>query len=190
MKTKTSFIFTICALAAVAASAQTMAQKSAAAKLPVTLNCVRASSGGAKNITWQTSYGSESREIARTLTYDCAVRWNGRAPTNALLEVWFVGIPATGGKDMILDNKVFELTLNPASNCVTRVTSESIDHSKTDYVALGMKERDGAKLRGCVVQLIIADEVTRVYASLGHLKDAAWKNPFGSTETGALAAKD
>ena len=87
---------------------------------------------------------------------------------------------------MILDNKTYDLILNPLSNCVTRVTSETIDHSKADYVALGIKDRDGAKLRGCVVQLIMGEQVIRAYTSLGHLKDAAWKYPFGSLSDGTI----
>lgn len=183
--TKLTILLAILA-SAVSMQAQTMEQRKLSARIPVTLNCVRASSGGSKRITWATNYGSGTRENARSLTYDCTARWNGKTPTNTVLDVWFVGLPANGGKDIILENKLVNIMLNPSSNCVTSVTSAEIEHSKTDYAALGIREREGAKLRGCVVQLIMGGEVIRAYSSLGHLSQASWKTPFGSSTSGVI----
>ena len=166
--------------------AQSIAQKSRNASIPVNMSCVRRSAGGAKNITWKTNYGSGERDINRSLTYETTIRWSGRTATNAVLDVWFVGTPARGGEDLILDNKTVDLVLHPSSNCVTRVTSDEINHRKTDYVALGIKEREGFRLRGCVIQLIMEGEVVRSYSPLGHLQREMWNTPFGSITTGEI----
>ena len=182
---------TICiillSMAAISSSAQTMAQRALAAKTPVNLQCVRASSGGSNRVTWRTSYGSSAREISRTATYTCRVRWSGRAATNAVLDVWFVGVPGEGGgKEIILDNKVVHVDLLPSSTVSVDVTSEEVGNDKATYVALGMKDVSGAQLRGCVVQLIMGDAVVRTYSSQSHLAAAAWKDPFGSISSGTI----
>ncbi len=117
--TVTAFLTSACS----ALFPQTIDQQKMTSKTPVTLSCVRAAAGGSNKVTFQTDYGSQAREIMRTLTYTCAVRWTGRSPTNAVLDVWFVGIPASGGKDMILDNQNFPISLMPMSNTVVNVTS-------------------------------------------------------------------
>ncbi len=169
---------------AAACRAQSLSDRARIGTVPVTMSCVRRAAGGAKNITWQTDYGSGERETNRTLTYEATVRWSGRAATNALLDVWFVGTPASGGKDIILDEQCLDLVLNPASNCVTRITSEEIAHRKTDYAAIGITEREGARLRGCVIQLIMAGNVIRAYSSLNHLQRIMWDTPFDESLAG------
>jgi len=153
---------------------QTLAQRSVSASIPVALQCVRSASGGNKEITWQTDYGSSAREISRSLTYDCSVRWNGKSPTNGVLKVWFIGSPAAGGKDLVVDSQYFELDLVPAASQTKKVRSEEVDVSKANYVALGIKDRDGIKLKGCVVQLFIGDALARAYASLGQWQKLSW----------------
>ena len=167
---------------------QSAKQRAISSATPVTLSCVRASSGGSNKITWQTDYGSSAREITRTCTYTCSVRWSGRQITNAVLEAWFVGIPGDGGgTEMILDNQTIPITLKPGAGTITNVTSVAIGNDKATYAALGEKDVAGAQLRGCVVQLIMGDSVVRSYTSQSHLQKASWNYPFGSVTDGTIS---
>jgi hypothetical protein len=169
---------------------QTAKQRTVSARTPVNLACVRVASGGSNKITWQTDYGSQAREIARTSTYTCTVRWSGKTPTNAVLDVWFVGVPGEGGaKELALDRKSVPVDLFPGSNTVISITSSPIRNDKATYAALGEKDTSGAQLRGCVVQLIMAGEVVRVYSSQSHLVKSAWSIPFASEDDGTITNK-
>lgn len=182
MKKLLAIIFT-----AACSYGQSAKQRTISSATPVTLSCVRAASGGSNRITWQTDYGSSAREITRRCTFTCAVRWSGRQATNAVLDVWFVGIPGDGGgEEMILDNQSVPITLTPGFNAVTNITSAAIGNDKTTYAALGVKDATGAQLRGCVVQLLMGDSVVRAYSSQSHLQKAAWRYPFGSITDGTI----
>jgi len=184
---KTTIFIALLSLAAFSATAQTAEQRAISSRTPVNMQCVRAASGGSNRVTWRTSYGSSAREISRTATYTCRVRWSGRAATNAVLDVWFVGVPGEGGgKEIILDNKTVPIDLMPSSNVVVNVTSDEVGNDKATYVALNQKDVSGAQLRGCVVQLIMGDSVVRTYSSQSHLAAAAWKYPFGSVSGGTI----
>jgi hypothetical protein len=180
--------FALCLLLPVLSPAQTIQQKMSASKIPVALSCVRSAASGKNRITWQTDYGSQERQICRQLTYSCSVRWSGPAATNALLDVWFVGVPGDGGagKEIILGNELVELALIPNRTITTNVASDRIANDRAHYAALGITDASGAKLRGCVVQLLLGGEVVRSYSSEGHLQQAAWKAPFGSISDGTI----
>jgi len=116
------------------------------------------------------------------------VRWFGKQPTNALLEVWYVGVPGEGGggKEMILDNQTVPIWLDCGTVTTTNITSSEIGNDKATYAALGERDVSGAQLRGCVIQLIMGDNVIRTYSSQAHLQKASWVYPFGSLEDGKI----
>jgi len=173
------------------AHAQTIKQRMAASSLPITMSCVRSSAGGSNRITWQTDYGSQARDISRSLTYTCNLKWSGKQATNAVIDVWFVGVPGDGGegKEIILDNNRIEVSLSPGMSWSTNVTSVIVENNKTNYAAIGIKETSGSKLRGCVIQLLMDGNVVRCYSSEGHLQKAAWLTPFGSVDSGVIGEK-
>lgn len=158
------------------AAAQSMEQRLLASKNPVVFDVVRSAAGGDKNVVWQDSDGSTAREINRSLTYDCKIRWGGKEPKEAMLRVYFLG--GAGASDSVLDLYEEKLTMNPNSNMLVRVMSGEIHQSKANYNALGIKDRDGEKLRGAVAQLLIDGKIIRAYSSLPQWRGRAWNDPF------------
>jgi hypothetical protein len=157
---------------------QTLAERAKASLVPVHLSCVRVASGGFNEIAYQGVDGSVGRDIARTLSYECSLRWSGFHKANATLQVFFIARPAVGGYDFVIEEQQHPVFLVRGSNVVVCATSSLIEQRKDRLPEFNIRDYEGAKLRGVVVRLIMGGKPVRVYASQSQWQQAGWAVKF------------
>ena len=183
MKAK-SVLAILVSFASFLAAGQSLSDRAKASSVPINLRCVRVASGGFNEVVWQSDDGSFGRDIGRSLTYDCTLRWSGRMATNALLQVYYIAKPANGGNDFVIEEQIHDFTLVPGSNTVIRSTSALIGQKQDTYAEFNVKDNEGSKLRGAVVRLYIGGGLVRTYCSLSQWQKLSWADNFETALSG------
>jgi len=163
---------------------QSMSDLAKASSSPINLRCARVATGGFNEVVWQADDGSSGRDIGRSLTYDCTLRWSGRFATNALLQVYYIAKPAVGGNDFVIEEQRYLFPLISGSNTVIRSISALIGQTQDTYTEFNIRNYAGAKLRGVVVRLHIGGELVRTYCSLSQWQKMSWASNFETALSG------
>lgn len=161
----------ICGMALAVFAAQIVSAQDPQAFLKVT----RRTSGRQADTTWQTSYGSNSRDFTRTLTLSVFVKGMGKTAP-ATLEWYFIAKDLESKTSYVFDSGMSDITLDSAKPTEIDITSKELASSVQNYVALGEKVQSGSKIDGYIVRVVAGDKVLTVDASSRQL-EITGKNP-------------
>ena len=116
-------------------------------KTPLFVRCSRLGQSGDSNNTW---YYDRTRK--RSLTYGIEMRPLGDQSMKVKVKAFFIG-EATGSRDLVLDTKETEVSLEPGKITRTALQSEEIEEQTYSSYYYGNQRIRGAKLKGVVMQV-------------------------------------
>ncbi len=89
------------------------------------------------------------------------------------IKAFFIG-EASGNRDLVVDTKTADVSLEPGKIARTTLQSEEIgEQSYTYYYSTSHDRVSGAKLKGVIVQAWIGDEMVSSWGSLNQWKKFA-----------------
>lgn len=173
---------------------QMPSQRVIASKTPALMRVVRSQNVGIKkNTTWETDYGSYSKDAAKLIIYDVTVGWNGKVPLSGVIQVFWIGQEDLSDRrcpNTILEEQAYSVTCEPRRQQVVKIISPVAESTTDNYQALGRKYKDGEKINGVVVRLIVEGHIIQTYTSMGHLKKYLWLPKFTVSDEDAKKQMD
>ena len=116
-------------------------------KASLFVRCSRLGQSGDSNNTW-----SYDRTRKRSLTYGIEMRPLGDQAMKVKVKAFFIG-EATGSRDLVLDTKETEVSLEPGKIARAALQSEEIEEQTYSSYYYGNQRIRGAKLKGVVMQV-------------------------------------
>lgn len=128
-------------------------------KTPLFVRCSRLGQSGDSNNTW---YYDRTRK--RSLTYGIEMRPLGDQAMKVKVKAFFIG-EATGSRDLVLDTKETEVSLEPGKIARAALQSEEIEEQTYSSYYYGNQRIRGAKLKGVVIQVWADSKLLHGWAS-------------------------
>jgi len=136
-------------------------------KASLFMRCTRVGQSGDSTGVW---YFDRSKK--RALAYGIELRVLGEQQKKVKVKAFFIG-EASGNRDLVVDTKDAEVTLDPGK--ISRVTLQSNEiEEQSYYFSTASQERTrGAKLKGVIVQACVGNELVSSWVSLNQWKKFA-----------------
>lgn len=132
---------------------QTLSEAQLQRKYPTTLKVTKVEQSRTKNNTFKTDYGSKDYEYDKQLSYTILFQYRGKGEQTFTIDWKFIGA------DLAQKNKLVVFDSGSKSVTVTNdiqkidISCEKQKSRKANYVALGLKEREGINPKGIVVSV-------------------------------------
>ena len=136
-------------------------------KIALFVRCSRLGQSGDSNNTW---YYDRTRK--RSLTYGIEMRVQGEQGVNVKVKAFFIG-EATGSRDLVLDTKETEVSLEPGKIARTALQSEEIEEQTYSSYYYGNQRIRGAKLKGVIMQVWADSKLLHGWSSQNQWKKFA-----------------
>jgi hypothetical protein len=137
-------------------------------KTSLFMRCTRVGQSGDSTGQWYFDRGKK-----RSLTYGVEMRGLGDQAKKVTVKAFFVG-EASGNRDLVLDKKESEVTLDPGKIVRLTLQSEEIAEQTYAYYYVGGRERvSGAKLKGVIIQAWAGSTMVSSWASLNQWRKFA-----------------
>ncbi len=137
-------------------------------KTSIFMRCTRVGQSGDTSSVW---YYDRSKK--RSLAYGIELRVLGKQQKQVKIKAFFIG-EASGNRDLVVDTKTADVSLEPGKIARTTLQSEEIgEQSYTYYYSTSHDRVSGAKLKGVIVQAWIGDEMVSSWGSLNQWKKFA-----------------
>ena len=137
-------------------------------KTSIFMRCMRVGQSGDS-----TGYWNYDKNKKRALTYGVEMRVLGEQQKKVKVKAFFIGV-GTEDRDVVVDTKEVEASLDPGKIARTTLQSEEIEEQSYTYFSVGGRVRvSGAKLKGVIIQARIENELVASWVSLNQWKKFA-----------------